>query len=1218
MPKPARAAAQTLSNTTGGVTLSNGAYGGATHFFLPSANSVTNSSGNAVSGGMGQIWTLINQGTVDSSFSTGNGVYLNTGTVSNGGSYAGHAVASAAYVAGNLNGVSISNAGSVVNRGTIKGVTGLGVFIGAGTVTNYGMISGATRGVDFGDGGSLGNQGVITGAAAGGVLTGGASGFITNSGTIAGSGTYGVALAAAGAVTNTGMITGNGDGVTIIGGFGTVANSGSINGMVLQGVYLGAGGLITNNSGGRITSTGTAGIFLHGGGSVVNDAGGYVGGTKFGIDTPTTVANAVTLTNAGTITGGGTGATAVYLNGGGTVTNSGTINGSVGVMILGAAASVANSGLIQAAGTGAGSYGVQFRDTGGTFDNTLANSGTIIGGGGHDAVLLGAGNDRLILNAGYSFTGVVDGGSGTNALEIATGNLTLTNVNSEFQNFQNVTIDLGATAVNTGAVNLPAGATVTDSGILNNSGTLAVPGRFDVSGSLTNSGSFSGQVAASGTVGITNSGMMSDVSGPAIYSTKANLQITNIGTIISTGPLGAVAWSGGGTLVNGDSSHAAALISGANYGVELKAGGATITNAGTIMASNGPGVDMNAPGALANSGLIQGTPYGLLAGSGDSITNSGTIKDAGTAGVSLASGASLTNQAGGVISGTTGVAFTGTGASLTNYGTITGTGGTAIQFDAGNNDMTLGGSSALSGGIDGGGGAGQIGLVGTGTIASTIANFGAGSALFIAKGANWTASGNWTIASVTNNGTLQPGTAGSPLKLTGNFTQSSASVLRSILTAGGGASELEVTGTATLAGTVAVTEPLTLTAPVKYTILTASGGVSGTFSSVTGGTALLPATLSYDANDVYVTVAQAQLTGLANATANQAEVEGGYDTASKATPALVASSLGALNTLQAPALATNLERLAGENEADLSTVAILMGRQFINRFQDHAGHRTDNQGWDIWSSGFGQSGHVNGDGNSHRLNEGLAGGVIGAERSLSPNFNLGLLFGYGASHFDVAGGLGQGRADHLAFAGTGDYAAGPLYFTAILGGAEGRGTTLRDVSVPGATAIASAKSDDGEFLGAFEGGYRTGNSWGINLTPFAGLDFGSVTEEAFTETGGGALDLAAANRNTLSVQSELGARLSETLSLGMNPLTTDLKLGWGHEFSKTARLADPSFSGGSSFLVAGARVPGDSAVIGLGVAAAIMPDAVITLHYDGDLASRGESDAVSLGLRFIW
>jgi hypothetical protein len=197
-------------------------------------------------------------------------------------------------------------------------------------------------------------------------------------------------------VTNAGTIAGTsllGDatGVEIFSGAGTLANSGTITGDVNgEGVVLRAGGTITNSQPGIIT------------------------GGLDGVDTG--ILLSATVTNDGSITG--TNGDGVRIGAGGTLTNSGKISGK--------------------------SVGVLFSDSGGVFNNTLINNGTIVGNGAA-AVQFGAGNDVLMLSAGASFTGLVDGGAGTNTLEMTAGAAgRLAGLGTSFTHFGPLLIDAGA------------------------------------------------------------------------------------------------------------------------------------------------------------------------------------------------------------------------------------------------------------------------------------------------------------------------------------------------------------------------------------------------------------------------------------------------------------------------------------------------------------------------------------------------------------------------------------------------------------------------------------------------------------------------------------------------------------------------------------------------------------------------------------------------------
>ena len=95
------------------------------------------------------------------------------------------------------------------------------------------------------------------------------------------------------------------------------------------------------------------------------------------------------------------------------------------------------------------------------FQRHLTNAGTIAGNSGPDAVLFAGGNDRLIVDPGAVFLGNVDGGAGSNVLEMAPGGSgVLYGLGSSFINFATVTVDAGANWALTGVNTIGNGSTL--------------------------------------------------------------------------------------------------------------------------------------------------------------------------------------------------------------------------------------------------------------------------------------------------------------------------------------------------------------------------------------------------------------------------------------------------------------------------------------------------------------------------------------------------------------------------------------------------------------------------------------------------------------------------------------------------------------------------------------------------------------------------------------
>jgi fibronectin-binding autotransporter adhesin len=422
-------------NFTGTITLDGGS--------VDNVALTTNSGGTVTAGYYtGQIVgtpgdggdTAINDGTITFSGASG-AVDFDTGLVQNGWDGT-----TAALISGTAIGVEIDTSGTVQNAGTISAFippddTGIGVYLGAGTVDNgtdthnAALITADDFGVEIIGTGLVDNDGTISGAAGAGVYLG--SGTIDN----------GDSADITATITSTsGDAAWVGDGTGIVANFGTISASGGV------AVYLEAGGTLTNGSTadtaatvtgafegalvgqpgsafagtidnyGTITANGddslnsVIGVFLENGGSL-DDLG--TASAVNGVDWGVLVEGAAgSVQNAGTISASGTAGLGVDLTLGGTVDNVGataTIDGTYdGVRIAGGAAGA--GALVDNQGTIIGAVGVDFATGNVEAAGTVVNDGLIESttSSGY-AIAFGDGNERLILQAGGSIVGSVQG-----------------------------------------------------------------------------------------------------------------------------------------------------------------------------------------------------------------------------------------------------------------------------------------------------------------------------------------------------------------------------------------------------------------------------------------------------------------------------------------------------------------------------------------------------------------------------------------------------------------------------------------------------------------------------------------------------------------------------------------------------------------------------------------------------------------------------------------
>ena len=360
---------------------------------------------------------------------------------------------------------------SIINAGKIASSGGDGVSLAsASTINNKGTLSGVEA-VVLRAGGTVmnaANASISSSGNGAGVYIAGAAGTVTNAGAV--SAVYhGVFMAAGGSVSNaaSGSISGQHNGVLFKNQAGTVTNSGNISGTGSggTGVYLQNSGAVTNTSTGTITGH-QFGAFVEGGFASVANYGSISGASYDGI----VLGLGGTVTNAAgaSITGGNNGVYVKY-RAAGTVTNSGhiagTASGSTGV-------DLAHGGSLTNTSTGS-ITGISFGVFLAGAAATVTNAGTI-SGGSYAVDFTASATNRLILDPGAVFVGnVTANSSGTNTLELAGGSGagSIGGVGTAFKHFQTLAVDAGAIWTLTSTNTAP---TVLDNGTLNIAGSLVV------------------------------------------------------------------------------------------------------------------------------------------------------------------------------------------------------------------------------------------------------------------------------------------------------------------------------------------------------------------------------------------------------------------------------------------------------------------------------------------------------------------------------------------------------------------------------------------------------------------------------------------------------------------------------------------------------------------------------------------------------------------------
>jgi autotransporter-associated beta strand protein len=1112
---------------------------------------------------------------------------------------------------GTLSGNIGDNGGGSINFNQSTGAALTNVITGNGSVIDSGTGTLTLSGGNTFTGGLTVNAGTVA-LGAGGSLA--ATGAVN----LAGAGA-GFDISAAGSQT-IGLLSGVA-GTTVALGGNTLILGGAGNSS-FGGTITGGGGLIKDGAGTQTlngASTFSGGVTLNAGGLLVgNNAALGTGALSVGGATTLDGSAAVTLANNIVLNGGLTvlGAQAVTLGGGITGIGSLTKDGAATLTLTGS--SFFTGGLFINAGTlalGAGgslsTVAVVNIASLASFDISAGGNqtiGTLVGGAGA-TVALGA--NALTLNDAGFFGGSI-GGTGSLILDAA-GTLTLTGANGF----------TGGLVIDAGSVALGAGGSLAATGAVN----LAALGvGFDISAAGNQTiGSLVGVAGTTVTLGantLTLGGVGNASFGGAISGT-GGLAKNGSGTQILTG---SNSYNGsttvnGGTLEigsGGSITQSASLTNAANFTVDSGGSatfGAVTNNAGGTITNNGTVTDdLNNAGTVTNNG----TYVANVASNTGTITNNsiwtGTIITSGT----------FANTAGATVSGL--VTNSGTGSNAgTLSGGLTNTAGTF------NNTGVIAGTTTVSGGT----------LFGTGSTGTL--NITSGGAF---------APGNGTPGTfATVNGSLAL-TSGAFYVVGLNPTT---------------ASFAKVSGTATLGGASVLALFSSGSYVVKqYTILNATGGVSGTFNALanTNLPAGFASTLSYDATHAYLNLALNLTPSGPSAPAN-----GGGNGNQRNVAANVVNFFNANGFIPIAfgmLTPTGLTQASGELATGSQQTTFNAMSQFMGVMTDpfiagrgddpsaggnatgyadeasaYAARRKPNdalaaiytkappvipfeQRWSTWTAGFG--GSQNTDGNavvgSNNTTSSVYGTAVGADYRFSPFTIAGFALAGGGTAFSV-NGSGSGHSDLFQAGAFIRHDVGPLYISAALAYGWQDITTNRTVTVAGADSL-HAEFNANAFSGRVESGYRfvTPYFGGVGITPYAAGQFTTFDLPSYAESalsGAGTFALAYNARSVTDTRSELGIRTDKSFVVQGGIFTLRSRFAWAHDYDPDRSIAATFQSlPGASFVVNGAAQAANSALTTASAEMKWTSGWSVAGTFEGEFSSVTNSYAGKGVVRYAW
>jgi outer membrane autotransporter protein len=440
-----------------------------------------------------------------------------------------------------------------------------------------------------------------------------------------------------------------------------------------------------------------------------------------------------------------------------------------------------------------------------------------------------------------------------------------------------------------------------------------------------------------------------------------------------------------------------------------------------------------------------------------------------------------------------------------------------------------------------------------------------------------------------------------------------------------------VNGHATLSGTLNLIsdDGFHPTAGDHYTILVATGGISGTFSSINDfinssgltradiyapngfavaylppgqGVLTLSSTVSIplnsicDINSVLVSALDPNADELSApfdiwfqlAQTQRFNLEARFDQ-------LMAGSTGFVSNITYPTEKTGKDIVPGKDGKELEQPSPL---------QPIPENR-----WGVWVTGYGDWTSIDSEASARGYDYTTGGMTIGADYRITDHLVLGLMGGYAHTWTD----LKPGSAD-LDTGWGGLYAGywnrGFYVLAAAFGGGSAVDTSR--ATVVGGRANGSTNGQEFSTFGSTGYDFHFGQ---LVLGPTVALQYSYINLEGYTEQSALA-PLSIHENSEESLRSDVGFRAEVTFQVGHITVRPFIRAAWEHEYKESALpvTADLIGFGSSAVTVYGPSLGHDSAVVNAGVFLQLTKTISTYVSYDGDLGrDRYDSNGVSGG-----
>jgi autotransporter-associated beta strand protein len=467
--------------------------------------------------------------------------------------------------------------------------------------------------------------------------------------------------------------------------------------------------------------------------------------------------------------------------------------------------------------------------------------------------------------------------------------------------------------------------------------------------------------------------------------------------------------------------------------------------------------------------------------------------------------------------------------------------------------------------------------------------------------------------------------AGGDAEIGGNYAQASSGVLSVSL-----GSKLDVTGTATLNGTLNIAgKDAGYTTSSHENLLSAAGGVSGTFASLTKASGVfLSSTLQYDANDVWIDTSSLSITTTAasHGMGAQPAVMGSAQRldaafgqidaqlASGGSQAVSSSFVGGAGAIQhtqtMSAAQTSLQSLSGELHAASAAMAFETIDASSRAVSDRFDGLMDRGGYGMWTQQLNLGGSMARSG-FDGVNFQLNGWMVGSDRRVGVHGVAGFAFSQSRGDQRLDARMDRDRSRNsqaMMYAG---WMRGNWYTQ----GRVGLGHFQQDVSrqlLLGAQWQPVSTHYNGQYKVAYgESGLNL--RYGANkITPYVSVQYAQLDRDGFSEQGAYGFGLQAAAQTLDRWQAGAGVRAARHLDFsGGRSLDFTARVQFQRTLATNGAVFDASFVGVKDWQpLVGIGLSRYSGLAGVGLNAHLSRNTTLKFNYDYQKGQRVTSKQV--------